>query len=133
MASKGNKVPPLLSKSKSYEDWVKKIRIWTKITSLPKSDQGGAILMTLEDEAEDKVLELEEDAIISDNGIENVIKQLDILYKKNETVEKFNALDAFETYRRPSDIGINEFVIEFDKRHNKTKKLGTAMSDDLLA
>ena len=47
MASKGNKVPPLLSKSKSYEDWVKKIKIWTKITSLPKTDLGGAALMTL--------------------------------------------------------------------------------------
>lgn len=133
MASKGNKVPPLLSKSKSYEDWVKKIKIWTKITSLPKTDLGGAVLMTLEGEAEDKILELDESDIIAENGIENILKQLDILFKKNETVEKFNALDAFETYRRPSDLGINEFVIEFDKRYNKTKKLGTAMSDDLLA
>ena len=56
MSSKGNKVPPLLSRSKSYDDWVKKIKNWGKITSLPKADQGGAVLMTLEGEAEDKIL-----------------------------------------------------------------------------
>ena len=89
--------------------------------------------MILEGEAEDKILELEEDDIIAEDGLDNIIKQLDTIFKKNETVEKFNALDNFETYRRPSDISINDFVIEFDKRHNKTKKLGTAMSDDLLA
>ena len=133
MSSKGNKVPPLLSRSKSYDDWVKKIKIWCKITSLPKADQGGAVLMTLEGEAEDKILELEEEQIIAENGIENILKHLDTIYKKNETVEKFEALDSFESYKRPSELSIKDFVIEFDKRHNKTKKLGTAMSDDLLA
>ena len=99
MASKGSKVPPLLSKSKSYDDWVNKIKIWTKITSLPKSDQGGAVLMILEGEAEDKILELEEDDIIAEDGLDNIIKQLDTIFKKNETVEKLYALDNFETYR----------------------------------
>ena len=63
-SSKGNRTPPLLSKSKSYDDWCKKIRIWQLITCINKKDQGGAILLTLEGEAEDKVLELSEDQIM---------------------------------------------------------------------
>ena len=73
-----NKTPPLLSKSKSYEDYIKKLNIWCKISSVPKKDQGGAILLTLENEAEDKVLELEESQIICDQGVANIIKQLDL-------------------------------------------------------
>ena len=84
-----------MSRSKSYDDWVKKIKNWCKITSLPKADQGGAVLMTLEGEAEDKILELEEEQIIAENGIENILKHLDTIYKKNETVDKFEALDSF--------------------------------------
>ena len=128
-----NKTPPLLTKSKSYEDYKKKLSIWSKITSIPKKDQGGAILLTLENEAEDKVLELDENDIICDQGVENIIKQLDKIYKKNETLEKFEALDSFETYRRLPEESINDFIIEFDKRLNRTIKLGTTMSDDLLA
>ena len=128
-----NKTPPLLSKCKSYQDYIKKINIWCKITSIPKKDQGGAILLTLENEAEDKVLELDENEIICDLGVANIIKQLDKIYKKNETLEKFEALDSFETYRRQPEESINDFIIEFDKRLNRTKKLGTTMSNDLLA
>ena len=128
-----NKTPPLLSKSKNYQDYIKKINIWSKITSIAKKDQGGAILLTLENEAEDKVLELDENDIICENGVDNIIKQLDKIYKNNETLEKFEALDNFETYRRSPEESINGFIIEFDKRLNRTKKLGTTMSDDILA
>ena len=57
-SGQGNRVPPLLSKCKSYADWCKKIKKWAKITSVSPLNQGGAILMTLDGEAEDKVLEL---------------------------------------------------------------------------
>ena len=87
--------------------------------------------MTLDGEAEDKVLELDEDKILCENGITNIITQLDQICKKNSTVEKFEALDNFETYRRPSDTAMSEFLIEFDKRKNKTQSLGTEISDDL--
>ena len=131
---RGNKTRPLLSKLKSYDDWVKKVNIWNRITCLPPPEtRGGAILMTLDGEAEDAVLDLSEDELISADGIKNILNKLDMIFKKNITLEKFEALDNFETYCRPHHVSINDFVIEFDKRFNKTKKLGTDISDDLLA
>ena len=47
-SSRGNKYPPLLQKTKSYDDWVKKLKVWRIVKCLPKPDQGGAILMSLE-------------------------------------------------------------------------------------
>ena len=55
------------------------------------------------------------------------------IYKKDELSEKYNALESFETYKRPSSTSICDFLTEFDKRYNKTKSYGTVMSDDLLA
>ena len=79
--------------------WVRKIR-------------PGAILLTLEGEAEDKVLELSEDEIVSTSGVQNILSQLDKIYRKNSTVENFEALDSFETYRRPHDLSMNVFGLE---------------------
>ena len=138
---KGNKSPPLLQKAKSYEDWVKKSKIWVKITCLlPESQggavlmslEGGAVLMSLEGETEDAVLELTEEELTSADSVKNILSRLDSIFKKNTTLEKFEALDNFECYCWLHHVSISDFVVEFDKRLNRTKKLGT-MSDDLLA
>ena len=73
VTSKGNKNPPLLQKARSYDDWVKKLNIWVKITCLPAESQGGAVLMTLEGEAENAVLELTDDKVTSADGVKNII------------------------------------------------------------
>ena len=130
---KGNKSPPTLQKSKSYDDWVKKLKIWRKITCLPNESQGGAILMTLEGEAEDAVLELSEEELTGEDSLDKIVTRLDALFKKNETLEKFELMDSFQTYCRPHHVTINDFIIEFDKRLNKIKKIGTIHSDDFLA
>ena len=45
-----NKSPPLLSKSKSYDNWLKLIPIWQQFTTLEQEKQGHAIVFTLEGE-----------------------------------------------------------------------------------
>ena len=63
MSSSSSKSPPSLSKCKSYEDWLKLIKIWRRFTELPKEKQGSAIVLSFEGEALDAVLELDEEVI----------------------------------------------------------------------
>ena len=42
--------------------------------------------------------------------------KLDKLYKKDDTLFKFQALEAFQTYKRPSNLSIPEYINEFEKR-----------------
>ena len=58
-----NKAPSLLSYCKTYVDWCKIVRVWTKLTDLPPGKQGAAIFLLLNEEALDTSLELEEEAI----------------------------------------------------------------------
>ena len=132
MAS-SHKVPPLLKNSTTYNDWKRMVTVWRNFTPLEKNKQGGAILMTLEGVSQDTVLELEPEVINSDEGIDKVIEKLDKLYLKDATLEKFEALEAFDNFKRKSDTSIQEHIHQFEKIYNKLKNKGTTVSDDVLA
>ena len=134
MASRNtSKAPPLLSSCKNYDDWCKMVRVWTKFTDLPIERQGASMFLSLEGEALDAALELDEDVISSKNGVKEIMLRLDQLYKKDDTLSKFQALENFETYRRPNHMSIPEYINEFEKRLHKCKTYGSDMSDDVLA
>ena len=43
------------------------------------------------------------------------------------------ALEAFETFKRPENMKISDYLNQFEKLFNKTKSYGTQMSDNVLA
>ena len=128
-----NETPPLLSASSNYNSWKKSGTIWSTFTSSPAAKQGAAVFLTLEGSARDAVLELSRDQISGDNGLPNVIKRLDELYLKDETLQKYEAFNAFDNYQRPSHTPIPEFLHEFNMISNKLQSYGTTLSDDLFA
>lgn len=133
MASNNFKAPPALSKSSTYETWLKEIKIWQKFTDLTVGKQGPAIFLTLEGKAREAVLELEVNDISGDEGVKNIISKLNTLYLKDKTQSAYEAYDIFEKFRRPSDMSITEYINEFERLHSKTKHYGTEMSTDILA
>ena len=104
-----------------------------KFTSLEPKQQGPAIVLSLEGEAQDAILELNTNDITDKDGVNKIIERLNCLYKKDELTGKYNALESFETYKRNSNTSIRDFLTEFEKRYNKTKSHGTIWSDNLLA
>ena len=128
-----NKAPPLLSASKTYEDWKKKINIWNQVSTLDAKSKASQVFLNLTGEAEEAVLELEETDIHSDNGLTNILNRLDRLYKKDETLQKFEWFEKFESYSRSEDMSILQHISKFEQIYNKVKKYGSTMSDDLLA
>ena len=128
-----SKSPPLLSKSKTYDDWIKLLSIWLKFTSLKSEKQELAIVLTLEGEAHDEVLDIHTDVISGKDGVSKIIKRLNKIYRKGELSQKYNALEEFEIYKRKGSTSIRDFLMEFEKHLHKTRTYGTTMSDDLLA
>lgn len=110
-----NKTPPWLSKSKTYDDWKKKLLIWSDFTTLEKSKHGAAVLLTLEGAAEEAVLEITRETLNSEDSLDKIIERLDLLYLKDSTLEKFQALECFDTYKRNSSTTIQQHLHQFDK------------------
>ena len=133
MLTNHSKAPLSLSKCKNYNDWKKMIVIWCAYADLPIERQENTIFLSLESEAQDAVLELSEGEISSETEVKNITDHLNKLFKKDEVLQKYQALEAFETYRRPTSTTIQKFLNEFEKRCNKIKSFGTIMSDDILA
>ena len=134
MATGGSyKTPPALSKSSSYENWLKEIKVWQKLTDLSIGKQGPAILLSLEGKARDTVLELEIDDVAADGGVKLIIDKLDKLYLKDKAQSAYEAYDRFEKFQRTSGMHIKDFIFEFEKLLSKSKSHGTTMSSDILA
>ena len=66
---------------------------------MPANQQGPALVLSLEDEALDAVLEIDESDISKENGVDGVIDRLSRLFKKDSTVTKYQALEAFMTLK----------------------------------
>ena len=78
-------------------------------------------------------MEIPENNIASENGVDVLINHLKRLYKKDSAVTKYQALEAFEMFRQPCDMSIQIFLNELEKRLYKTVSYGTEMSEDILA
>ena len=74
------------------------VRVWTNFTGVAPERQGTSIFLSLEDEPLDAALELREDEISSKGTVKIIIARLDKLYKKDDALFKFLALEAFEMY-----------------------------------
>ena len=90
-------------------------------------------MLSLEVEALNAVLEIDESDISKENGVDFIIERLNRLFKKDSTVIKYQTLKAFMTFKRPSNMSIQPYLNEFDKRLFKTESYGTVISDDILA
>ena len=127
------KAPPSLKACKNYKDWVKLIKVWSTVTSLDKTRQGPAVLLSLEGQSQDAALEIDSEDLNKETGLAMIIERLDQIYLKDELAEKYNALEQFEMYRRPADTTIRDFLIEFEKRHFKVKSYKLVYPQDILA
>ena len=47
------------------------------------------------------MLELSEEVISGENGVDAIINRLNRIYKKDEKLENYLALENFETFKRP--------------------------------
>ena len=108
------------------------VRIRTKFTDLPPEKHGASMFLSLNGEALDAALELEKEVISGKDEVKSIMARLDKLYKKDDTLSKFHALESFETYKQPSTLSRSEYIIEFEKFLRKAKKYGAEMSYDIL-
>ena len=89
-----NKPPPLLSKSRLYSDWKKKILLWKAYSTLEDSKKATAVLFTLEGEAEEAALQVPIEELQANSGLDKLITKLDELYLKDVTSSKLSKHSA---------------------------------------
>ena len=117
VSNSSSKTKPAVTKCKTYEDWLKLIKMWRSFTDIPANRQGsrqGSSSSSFTDEALDTVLEINDAEIAKDDGAYAIINRLNKLFKKDSTITKYQTLETFETFRS-SSMSIQAFLDQFNK------------------
>ena len=115
----GYKEPPKFTGN--YTQFVKEVGFWSKVCGLQKKDQGMALALTLRGTPRMLATSLNEDTIYTDDGLGVVLGELKKLYAKDSIDSKFKVLTDLERYERPEDVGVMDYIAEFENLYNLTK------------
>ena len=128
------KNPPEMRDDLLYDDWKKELQIWSMFTDLEKKRQGPAIFLTLKGKARETILaEIKPTDMSKDNGVDTITASLDKLYVKNESASAFNAFENFSRFRRPSNMSIKDYMIDFNLRLCKIRSHAMDLPEGVLA
>ena len=123
--------PPQFTSERPYADWVRRVEWWKAQTDLDAGKQGVALASSLDGRALDAVLELKDAEINSDTGVDEIIKKLDKIFKKNTLTEKIEDIEKFENHLRSEHVSIKDYITTFDKYTNKLRVHKIEYPDDI--
>ena len=133
------KAPPSWnSKLLSYDSWRFEVELWNDWTTVPKEKRGRLVLVSLPIDdpsgARDKVriaLQNGDIDINCEDGVDEIIRELDKSYKKDELSVVCESWANFISYKRGSE-GISVYITEFEKRASKLKRERIRLPDVIL-
>ena len=134
MTEKNNiKTPSTLRGNLLYENWKKEIIIWQHIPKLESKKQALAIFLSLKGKARETILEIDIESLNKEDGVEKVLVQLDKVRFKDKIELVYQAYDTFEKFKRPSEMSIAAFVVEFERLYCKAKACNMVWPNGNLA
>ena len=128
-------IPPPFDKNKhDYGKWKDKLKMWLSITDLDKKKQGCSIVLGLDEETVETVrttMSIED--LNQENAATQILDCLDKVYQKDESETTYELYEEFESYQRPQNMSINEYIQEFEKKRKKNSDKGLEIPDVVLA
>ena len=127
------KAPPRMDEECTYERWKKEILLWEVFTELKEEKRAPAICLSLTGKAREAALELPVEKLTKKTGVQELRLKLDSLFLKDSDQRMYAAYDKFEKFKRTTDMNINDFIIEFEKRNAKLIEHKIVLPDPVLA
>ena len=127
------KAPPKLKEP--YSDWKVELEIWQNFTSVEKGKQGGAVFLSLPNpsSARDAVLQLGSAVINSETAVAQITAKLDTLFLTDTNILTYQAWKQFIKFKRPHNMNMKDYSIEFNKRYNSCKAKSITLPESVLA
>ena len=101
MIAVSNKVPPQLSNSKSYSDWVHLVEIWTKFTDLGPERQVTSLVISLSEKALESILELDDKDTSGQDGVKLFLKNWTSYTRRMSYITSFKTLTTSNPIEEP--------------------------------
>ena len=131
---KNYKAPPAYYDGENYSDWKLDIDLWQEFTSLEKKKQGTAFLLELKPgKVKDAVRSLGKEVLVAENGLTQIINQLDKIYQEDAAQLSYRVYSKFEKYSRPDSMSLQSYISEFEKLLADLKKQKITLPEEVLA
>ena len=124
--------PPKLKDGDDYDEWAREIEIWQMVTEIPKEKQGAMIYLSLEGQARQCCKSVPTDKLQGENGVKELMLKLKTLFAKDSEQAAFKAYEQFETYMRPEEMEMIEFINEWERRYAKIAEKNMTLPDGVL-
>ena len=106
----------------TFLEWIHEIEIWQCLTDLDKDKQGPAIYLSLGEKIRKTCSDIKVRDINSEDGVDILVNKLKSIFPKYINQAAYLAYDKSETFKRHIDINMVDFINEFERLHNNTKK-----------
>ena len=117
----------------SWKNYKKELEVWAKFTKLSEDKRGPALWCSLTGKAKEAIQDMDIAEISAVDGLDKIITKLDSLFKIDENQAAYLAYQEFETYKRSTDVSLQDFLVKFEALHAKIKRHGMTLSEGVLA
>ena len=131
-SQKDFKAPLPLKKDITYSNWKKEPRICEAFANLKNEKKGPAIFLMLNGQAREAALKIPIEELTAETGVNKLFQVLNELYLKDEVSLAYEAYEAFEKFIRPASMTISDYIIHFERLHNKAKGYKMEIHDGVL-
>ena len=111
----------------------KKLRYGGYLLQLTKRNKLLLFFLSLTGQARLVIVSLDINRLSRDQGVENLIEELDKFYLKDSQYSAYEAYEQFEKFCRPKSVNIRNYIIKFERLYNKIKNFNMALPDGVLA
>ncbi|CAL9697179.1 unnamed protein product [Knipowitschia caucasica] len=117
------RVPPKFDEARPYECWKNEVSIWRLVTELDKTKQALAVALGLEGRARETALEISAVDLNKDDGMETLLAKLDAVFLREEKDRAYEAYSHFDSITKGSALSMADYIIDFEQRYNRMKKV----------
>lgn len=132
MASNNFKNPPTLGE-KSYHQWRNEVAAWQLMTDVAPNKQALAIALSLQGKAREAAFEITGANLNAASGVTELLAKLDEIFKKATVEETCAVYHNFESFKRGEQQSISDYIIEFERLYNKTRRFDVVLPEVVLA
>ena len=131
----GEKIPSLTDET-NYSDWKKRVKIWQIGTATKKPQQAATLIGWMTGKPEEVAIQIDIEKISDVGGVDYLLLELDKLFEEDKTQSVFAAIDCFNSYRRPENSTMDEYIREFQQRYKTLVQIrgkGELYEDGIIA
>ena len=123
-----NDKPPKLLEGNEFLQWKREVEMWKLATTVPAAKQAPRVILSIIDKkARDFSTRLDKTKLVAaagdSDGLSYLLAELAKYFSKDRVQTVFIAIENLETFNRPKEMSILDFVKEFGRRVDAVTEL----------